>query len=60
MKHTAQRALLVVTLGLVAIASSGCQAEGYEEFSRMLGEFIGGALGVLAILIVILTGLPPV
>ncbi len=60
MKHTARRTLVVMMLGMVAIATSGCQAEGYEQFSRMLAELMGGVLGLVAIVIVILAGIPPV
>jgi type IV secretory pathway VirB2 component (pilin) len=60
MKDSARRVLLVMMLGATAVTTAGCQAEGYEQFSRMLSEFIGGVVGFVAIIIVILAGIPPV
>ena len=59
MRLTKVRASFLVMLTTIAIASTACTAEGYEQFSELLKQAMGAIAGLVLLVVAVLASIPP-
>ena len=59
MRQTKLRASFLVMLALIAMSTSACTAEGYEQFSELLKQAMGAVAGLVLLVVAVLASIPP-